>query len=99
MSYFQLDQTEGSCSTLLQLPTPWHRRSTLVRVSINAQTLVLHHGVTSTTSGSTGKTVEVAETRAGAPLSGITAGESSEVDTFSLTTTGLALHDTRTCGR
>src|SRR6266566_6901567 len=99
MSYFRLDPTEASCSTLRRLLTLWRPRSILVRVSISAQTLVLHHGVTSTTSGSTGKIVEDAETRAGAPLSGITAGESSEVDTFSLTTTGLALHDTRTCGR
>src|SRR6266566_7588095 len=99
MSYFRLDPTEESCSTLRRLPTPWHRRSILVRVSISAQTLVIHRGMTSTTSGSIGKTVEVAETRVGAPLSGIMDGESSEVDTFSHTTTGQALHDTRTCAR
>src|SRR5437870_1092842 len=99
MSYSRLDPTEGSCSTLHRWPTPWHRRSILVRVSISAQTLALHHGLTSTMSGSIGKTVEVAETRAGAPLSGTTAGESSEADTFSHTTTGQALHDTRACGR
>src|SRR5260370_23408400 len=81
MSYFRLDPTEGFCSTQLPLPIPWRRRSILVRVSINAQTSVLHHGVTSTTSGSIGKTVEVAETRVVAPLSGTMAGESSEVDT------------------
>src|SRR6266480_7212017 len=76
MSYFRLDPTEESCSTLPQLPTPWRRRSILVRVSISAQTLVLPHGVTSTTSGSIGRTVEVVETRVGVPLSGTTAGES-----------------------
>src|SRR6266566_4159986 len=99
MSYFRLDPMEESCSTQLQLPTPWHRRSIQEQASINAQTLVVHRGVTSTTSGSIGKTAEVAETRAGVPLSGTTAGESSEVDTFSHTTTGEALHDTRTCVR
>src|SRR5438876_8132655 len=99
MSYFRLAPTEGSCSTLRRLLTLWRRRSTLVRVSINARTSVLHHGITSTTSGSIGKTVVVAETRVGVPLSGTTAGESSEVDTFSHTTTGQALHDTRTCVR
>src|SRR5437773_5936476 len=99
MSYFRLDPTEGSCSTLRRLPTLWHRRSILVRVSISAQTLVIHRGVTSTTSGSIGKTVVVAATRAVVPLSGTTAGESSEVDIFSHTTTGQALQDTRTCVR
>src|SRR6266566_1461029 len=99
MSYFRLDPTEGSCSTLRRLPTLWRRRSILVRVSISAQTLVLHHGVTSITLGSTGKIAEVAETRVGAPPSGTTAGESSEVDIFSHTTAGQALHDTRTCVR
>src|SRR5947199_411294 len=99
MFYFRLDPTAESCSTQLQLPTPWRRRSILVRVSISAQTLGLHHGVTSIMSGSIGRTVGVVETRAGAPLSGITDGESSGVDTFSHTTTGQALHDTRTCER
>src|SRR5437016_3152153 len=76
MSYFRLDRTVGSCSTLRRLPTLWRRRSILVRVSISAQALVLHHGLTSTTSGSIGKTVVVAETRVGAPLSGTTGGAS-----------------------
>src|SRR6266566_847340 len=99
MSYFRLDPTAESCSTQPQLPTRWRRRSILVRVSINAQTLVLHHGATSTTSESIGRTVEVVETRVGAPLSGTTAGESSEADTFSRTTTEQVLRDTRTCVR
>src|SRR6266566_1824088 len=99
MSYFRLDPTEGSCSTPRQLPTPWHRQSIRVRVNISAQTLAIHRGVTSTTSEPIGKTVVVAETRVGAPLSGTTVGESSEVDTFWHTTTGQSLHDTRTCVR
>src|SRR5437016_11457647 len=99
MSYFQLDPTGGSCSILLRLLILWRRRSIRVRVSISAQTLVLRHGVTSTMSGSIGRTVEVAEILVGVLQSGTTAGESSEVDTFSHTTTGQPLHDTRTCVR
>src|SRR6266550_1879197 len=92
MYYFRLDPTEGSCSIQHRLPILWRRRSILERVSISVQTLVLHHGLTSTTSGSIGKIVGVVETRVEAPLSGTTVGESSEGDTFSHTTTGLALH-------
>src|SRR6266702_3030322 len=99
MYYFPLDPTGESCPTLRQMPTLWLRQSIPVQVSINARTLVLHHGVTSTTSGSIGKTVEDVETPVGALLSGTTAGESSEVDTFSHTTVGLALRDIRTCVR
>src|SRR6266581_1310161 len=99
MSYFRLDPTEASCSTLRRLLTLWRPRSILVRVSISAQTLVLHHGVTSTTSESIGRTVEVVETQVGVPLSGTMAGESSEVDTFLHTTAGQVLHDTRACVR
>src|SRR6266550_4780711 len=81
MSYSRLDPTEGSCSIQRRLPTLWRRRSILVRVSINAQASVLHHGLTSTTSESIGKTAEVVETLVGVLLSGTTVGESSEVDT------------------
>src|SRR5437773_9304587 len=83
MFYFLLDPTEGSCSTLRRLPTLWRRRSILVRVSISAQTLVIHRGITSTMSGSIGRIVEVVETRAAAPPSGIMGGELSAVDTSS----------------
>src|SRR2546430_8660658 len=97
MSYFRLDPTAESCSTQLQLPTLWPRRSILVRVNISARTLVTRHGVTSTTLGCIGKTVEVVETRAVAPPSGITGGVSSEVDTSLPTIIERVHRGTQTC--
>src|SRR5438309_10767986 len=74
MFCFPSDPTGESCSTQRPLQTPWLRRSTLELASSRERTLVIHRGVTSTTLGSIGKTVEVAATRAEAPPSGTMAG-------------------------
>src|SRR6266581_5243711 len=72
---FPSDPTGVSCSTLLPSQTPLHQRYTLALANSSGPMLEARRGATSTTSASIGKTVEVAATPAGVPLSGTMAGE------------------------
>src|SRR6266699_6075077 len=94
---FLLDQMAGCCSTLLLSRIRSLPQFTLALVSTSAPMSETPLGATSTTSGSTGKTAEVVETRAGAPPSGITGGVSSEVDTYLRTIIERAHLDIQTC--